>query len=265
MKKNKVSNKVLPKPKKSSVSCSSISNDSVSSAFFKTVSTEKESLNESHTIPVQLNKTKTVKKPSSKDKIKNMSYMLHLRPINGKNKTSEHSLNVEQHDPNNGKHQSDELNSDQKEQLKMDMLDRLQIMEWLKGELNSFADYFKKKLKKSIEPMSDKKFLDTNEASVRIYCELASYATSLLKTSDALSKRILKYAPLFDFSETIKGNGYNLVVRNFDSCCRHLLMLLIKLNEKRTNILFQLSLASRKIMLNSDLKELQAWVSRIWL
>jgi hypothetical protein len=264
MKKTNVSNEILPKPKKSSVSCSSFSNDSVSSASLNEVLTENEPSNESHTIPVQLNKTKRIKKKTSpKDKIKNMSYMLHLRPINGKNKKSENSLNVEQRDPNGAKHKSDELNFDQKELLKMDMLDRLQIMKWLKDELNSFTEYLKKKSKKSIKPMSDKKFLETNDVSVKTYFQLTSYAASLLKTSDALSKRILKYAPLFDFSETIKGNGYHLVVRNFDSCCRHLLIMLIKLNEKRMNILFQMSLTKRTIMLNSDLKELQAWVSRI--
>jgi len=246
-----------------SVSNSSLSNISLSSKKSDQRNTflnksESEYLHESKTSPTKVPENQKMKKSTKigkfYDNAKDFVYLFHLRSIDKKkrlDKTSTEKINNEM----------PELNFTKKELLKMDKLDRFQVKKWLDDELSKFMNDIRTSLNKPTEQVNDNSFLETNDVSKKTYFHLAAYATNLLEECEISSEKLLKYAHLFDFSESIKGNGYRLVVRNYDSCCRHLLLLLIELNEKRTGIMFQMTLFSQNVKLNNDLKELQAWVS----
>ena len=199
--------------------------------------------------------TKNINKIKT-NKAKDLLCMLHLRSISHTYKENENTkMDSTQSKPDLAK-----FNLSKKELLKMDMLDRFEVKQWLDDELSNFLNEFRNVLSEDSAPINDRSFLKTNEVSIKTYFHLISYAKFLLKECEISSSMILKHAHLFDFSEIIQGNGYRMVVRNYDSSCRHLLMMIIKLNEKRTGLFFRMGLHSKNIKFNNDLKELQAWV-----
>ena len=161
----------------------------------------------------------------------------------------------------NGNHSNSSLSKrnilDKLPLLRKDKLNSVYLKKWLYIELEESINYFSKDSNESKHLFYDVNFLKTNEANSRVYHQLTSYAKSLLQNCDLKSKTILENAYLFDISENIRANGYRSVVRAYDSCCRHLLMLLINMNEKKNKFFFQMT------NLSFYLKELQAWVSLI--
>ena len=156
-----------------------------------------------------------------------------------------------------------------KQLLKIDQLNRVDLNKWLKEELDELINFFKNATAKInyIESNSyDSIFLETDEVSLVVYLKLVLYADDLVKNCDLRAKNILNHAYLFDFSKEIKGNGYRTLVRSYDSCCRHLLLLLNDLSEKKNKIFFSFNkfsfLLQQKLKLNHISKELQAWVSK---
>lgn len=151
--------------------------------------------------------------------------------------------------------------------LQNDQLDRQTLIDWLNDDLEELTHHFEatsnEPSEQSSSQLSGLKFMETNEVTSIAYFQLASHAKDLITKCEYLCEQIDSNAHLYDFSENVKANGYRSVVKVYDSCCRHLLLLVSELNEKKNTFFFQLKLISSKPLpkLNTTLKEFQAWVS----
>ena len=115
----------------------------------------------------------------------------------------------------------------------------------------------------SSSQLSGLRFMETNEVTSVAYFQLSSHAKELITKCEYLCEQIECNAHLYDFSENVKANGYRSIIKVYDSCCRHLLLLVSELNEKKNTFFFQLKLISSKPLpkMNTTLKEFQAWVN----
>ena len=155
-----------------------------------------------------------------------------------------------------------------KQLLQSDQLDRECLNTWLCQDLDELINHFEAASNETSEQtaaaqLSGLKFMETNEVSSTAYLQLASHARHLMVKCDFLCKQLETSVHLYDFSENVKANGYRSLIKVYDSCCRHMLMLVNELNEKKNTFFFQLKLISSKPLpkLNTNLKEFQAWVS----
>jgi hypothetical protein len=155
-----------------------------------------------------------------------------------------------------------------KQLLQMDQLERVPMLEWLHSDLNELINHFEVGFSPNLDDnvlvhaAATIKFMETNEVSSVAYFQLASHAKLILSKCDLLCKQIEPNAHLYDFSEQVKANGYRSILSVYDSACRHLLLLVSDLNEKKNTFLFQLKLMSSKPLpkMNTNLKDFQAWV-----
>jgi hypothetical protein len=185
--------------------------------------------------------------------------------MSNNNKTSPNEFS------NNTNHNSS-FKPSKKNLLHNDELNRSFINDWLNADLEELMHHFEAVVN---EPQSNSsnqdqsaavaalKFMETNEVTSMAYFQLASHAKELITKCEYLCEQLEANAHLYDFGENVKANGYRSIVNVYDSCCRHLLLLVSDLNEKKNTFFFQLKLISSKPLpkLNTNLKEFQAWVN----
>ncbi len=168
---------------------------------------------------------------------------------------------------NNNNQSSSSSKPSKKILLQNDELDRCFINEWLNDDLEELMHHFEAVVNEPQNNNNDQaaalKFMETNEVTSMAYFQLASHAKELITKCEYLCQQIEANAHLYDYGENVKANGYRSIVNVYDSCCRHLLLLVSDLNEKKNTFFFQLKLISSKPLpkLNTNLKEFQAWVN----
>ena len=165
---------------------------------------------------------------------------------------------------NNFKHKSREASLNDESTLSKKYLTQNEDIEpnllfgWLSTSLDELIQHFQ--LEEDIDS-KETLFMDTSETSSNTYRQLAEHGKLLMARCGFLYKQIESNAHLYDFSESIKANGYRSLLKIYESCCRRLLMVVHELNEKKNTFLFQIKLMQNTpLASNANLKDFQTWL-----
>ena len=164
---------------------------------------------------------------------------------------------------NNFKHKNREASLNDESTLSKKYLTQNEDIEpnllfgWLSNSLDELIQHFQ------LEEINESKetlFMETSETSSNTYRQLAEHGKLLMARCGFLYKQIESNAHLYDFSESIKANGYRSLLKIYESCCRRLLMVVHELNEKKNTFLFQIKLMNTPLASNANLKDFQTWL-----